>query len=264
MTMRSNMFEQDRMIGRLQRQVNSDAGILACFLSGSFGRRTNDAFSDLDVGLVFADETARAHAWQNRAQFAKSIMPYVSLKSFDAQHIRPNFHIALYANGCKIDFRYETRDGLKPNPWDSQIRILKDSRNWAENFQVASAQLAFPQPGISSARLKELDNRFWIMCWDIVRQLARGDTNRPFTIYLEVLHFTLPTILGLLPPGDPAEEKLSQANYQNNAQKSIESMLVLLDAYVAARASIIQRYSLQYSMDSSFEGEIRRLLEKLL
>jgi hypothetical protein len=258
------MFEQDRMIGRLQRRVASQTNIGACFLSGSFGRRTSDHFSDLDICLVFINEAARINTWEQRDQFAQSITPYLALKSFDAKHIRPYFHIALYANGCKLDFRYETRESIEQNPWDGQIRILKDSENWAQAFQEACSRLAFPQPSITSAQLSELDQRFWIMYWDIVRQLARGDSIRPFTIYLELLCFTLPKLLEVLPSGEPSRELLSQAYYSNRAEASIESLSSLLDGYLAARAVIIRDYSLQISINASFESEIKRLLERLV
>ena len=60
------MFEQDRVLVRLQQRVMSEGDIVACFLSGSYGRRENDAYSDMDVALVFADETARERAWRQR------------------------------------------------------------------------------------------------------------------------------------------------------------------------------------------------------
>jgi len=256
------MFEQERMIGRLQRKVASESDIFACFLSGSYGRRTNDEFSDLDIALVFADAAAKTRAWRNREQFAQSIMPYLALKSFDAQHIRPFFHIALYANGSKLDFRYEERHALNPNPWDSQIRILKDSQNWAESFQMASAQMIYPQPVISKTELINIDRRFWIMFWDIVRQLARGDSDRPFTIYLELLYFTLPALVRALPPSDPARKLLTQIHYETDAKNSMQSMITFFDGYIAVRSALIKHYSLQITTDTSFEFEFRKLLDR--
>ena len=53
------MFEQERFIGRLQRHVMTEARILTCFLSGSFGRRADDAFSDVDIALVYGSAAER-------------------------------------------------------------------------------------------------------------------------------------------------------------------------------------------------------------
>ena len=257
------MFEQERMIGRLQRRVADESEIVTCFLSGSFGRHAEDSFSDLDVALVFKNENVKADAWAKRNQFAQSIMPYLSVKSFDAEHIRPYFHIVLYANGSKLDFRYESQESLTPNPWDRQIRILKDAQGWAEAFQAESSRLSYPRPTISSSELINLDRRFWIMFWDILRQLGRGDSEKPFTIYLDVLNFTLPPLIAVLPQNDSARQGLINVSYGLTASKSAKSMIALLEAYLKARSAIISHHSLQVPIDIGFESEIKKLLAKL-
>ena len=257
------MFEQERLIGRLQRRVMDEPDITACFLSGSFGRRASDPYSDLDVALIYPDNQALERAWHNRVQFAKSIMPYISLKSFDGEHIRPYFHIALFANGSKVDFRFETQNSLAPNPWDSQIRILKDTASWAEVFQMKSSQQALPQANINNRELTLLDQRFWVMFWDILRLLARGDTDKPFSVYLELLHFTFPPLLQALPPDTPARNNLIEAHFSQNAEATASHMKGLLNAYIAARTAVVERYHLQFSSDQSFETQIQRLVDRL-
>jgi hypothetical protein len=130
------MFEQDRLLVRLQQHVLRERDILVCFLAGSYGRNTHDAYSDLDVALVFAGEAEREAAFGRRREFVRAVLPYVPAKSFDAVHVRPFFHIALYGNGAKVDYRYETQQLLRPNPWDRKIRILKDTDGWGENFSM--------------------------------------------------------------------------------------------------------------------------------
>jgi hypothetical protein len=257
------MFEQERLIGRLQRRVMDEPDISACFLSGSFGRRTSDQYSDLDVALVYPDIRTLERAWRNRIQFAQSIMPYISLKSFDGEHIRPYFHIVLFANGSKVDFRFETQDTLAPNPWDSQIHILKDTSGWAEAFQIKSSQQALPQASMNNRELTLLDQRFWVMLWDILRLIARGDVDKPFSIFLELLHFTLPPLLQALPPGTPARTNLIEAHFSRDANSTASQMKGLLNAYIAARTAVVERYHLQFSSDQSFETQIQRLIDKL-
>lgn len=257
------MFEQERMVGRLQRKVLAEADIKACFLSGSFGKRSEDDYSDIDVALVYIDENKKALAWENRRQFVQSIMPYLAVKSFDAAHVRPFFHIALYANGSKLDFRYESIDSLAPNPWDSQIRILKDEQNWADNFQKSSAQLAYPRPYITTAELLEIDRRFWIMYWDIIRQIARGDSKRPYPVYLEMLYFTFPTLLASLPEGHNARDALINIRYDINAKDSIQWLNQLIHLYIDAREAAVNFHSLQFTANNAFESEILKLLAKL-
>jgi hypothetical protein len=257
------MFEQERLIGRLQRRVMDEPDIFVCFLSGSFGRRTSDPYSDLDVALVYPENRALETAWRNRITFAKSIMPYLSLKSFDGEHIRPYFHIVLFANGSKVDIRFETQDSLAPNPWDSQIHILKDTAGWAEAFQMKSSQLALPQASMNSRELMLLDQRFWVMFWDVLRLLARGDADKPFSIYLELLHFTIPPLLQTLPPDTPARTNLIETHFNRNVNITARHMKSLLNAYIAARTAVVERYHLQISSDQSFETQIQRLVDKL-
>ncbi len=257
------MFEQERMIGRVQRKVTAEPDIVACFLAGSFGKRVADAYSDLDIALVFADEDRRVEAWEKRRQFVRSIMPYLAVKSFDAIHVRPFFHIALYANGSKLDFRYESKETLIPNPWDGQIRILKDENNWAESYQQASANLAYPRSSISNTDLVAVDQRFWIMYWDIIRQLARGDSKRPFPIYLEMLYFTFPTLLAALPQNHAARDALINVRYELNAEKTIQWMSKMIPIYLAARKAIVLEHNLQFTANTAFESEILKLLDKL-
>ncbi len=268
------MFEQDRMLMRLQQRVNSERPILACFLSGSYGRRQADAYADLDVTLVFAQETEREAAWRQRHDFVQSIMPYVAVKSFDAAPIgaapvgapqaQPYLHIALFANGSKVDFRYETSASLPPNPWDRDIRILKDSDGWAAQFQQASQRLALPRPHLTLAELQALDNRFWVLYWEVLRLLLRGDHERPFPIYLELLHLTLPPLLAVLPVEDMAHQGLLRASFGRDTKATVRHMSELLQAYLAARTAVSRRLQLNFLPDTPFENNIQSLLKRIL
>lgn len=257
------MFEQDRMLGRIQRRVSEDPDIFSCYLSGSYGRRANDAFADLDVTLVFGDEQKREREWRNRIQFAKSIMPYIALKSFDALHAQPYYHLVLFANGSKVDFRFENKDTMEPNPRDRQIRILKDSEGWAEKFQARCKQLPLPQPTITAQELSALDRRFWVMYWEVFRLLARGELQKALPIYLEVLYFTIPRLLEVLPPDVPERSALVDVRFTRDAALTANHLRDLLDAYSAARGVIIAKFHLPMDIDQSFEREIGRLIERL-
>lgn len=253
------LFEQDRVLVRLQQRIQSQANIAACFLSGSYGRRLADAYSDLDVTLIFADTAVREQAWQERREFVRSVLPFVAVKSFDAVHVRPYFHIALYSNGAKVDYRYESKDTLQPNIWDRDMRILKDD-GWLETFQARSAQAALAQPRLTVAELSALDERFWVMLMDVYRLLRRGDSDKPFTIYLELLHFTLPPLLRVLPPEEPARQNLLQTSFSGDTKQTIRQLVQLLEAYLAARTAVIQRFHLDFAVDSRFETAVKQLI----
>jgi hypothetical protein len=257
------MFEQDRVIVRLQQYLMRDESVVACFLSGSHGRRAEDDYSDLDVALVFAGESQREMAWSRRRQIVAEAMPYVPAKSFDANHVRPFFHIALYSNGAKVDYRFETQAELQPSFWDKDIRILKDTPDkWAEQFQAAGATAPLVQPRLSSDELKQLDDRFWVMFMDVFRLLLRGDSDKPFTVYLELLHFTLPPLLHVLPPEEPTRAPLQQAHFGKDTAVTRQHLAQLLENYVAARTAVIRRLSLSFTVNSAFENQIRQLVQK--
>jgi hypothetical protein len=256
------LFEQDRVLVRLQQRVLGDASIVVCFLSGSFGRRSADAYSDLDVALVFADAARRDAAWAERRAFVQSVLPYVGVRSFDAVGKRPFLHIALYSNGAIVEYRYETQETLQPDPRDRDIRILKDDGGWAEGFQAASAQMPMPQPRLTAVELEALDERFWVMLMDVYRLLKRGDYDKPFTIYLELLHFTLPPLLRVLPSEEPARQALLHASFSHDTKQTLTQLADLMTAYVGARTAVIQRFHLPFTPEQSFESAMQRLIQK--
>jgi hypothetical protein len=258
------MFEQDRVIGRLQRVVAAIPAIKVCFLSGSFGRRAADDFSDLDVAFVFADEAQREQAWAKRQETAASIMPYVTLKTFDGAQRQPYLYLVLLANGTMLELRYETKRSLLPNALDSHIRILKDDDLWAEEFERRSAGLALPRPAMTSHELQTIDDRFWIMFWDVLRLVARGNTDKPFTTYLELMYSTLPPMLRALPRTDPARQALLQAAYSSDPAQTAVHLSQLLEAYLAAREALVRTHHLQPVANQPFEREIRRLVTRLV
>ncbi len=261
--MTQTMFEQDRFIVRLQQRLMGEKEIVAGWLSGSYGRKQADAYSDIDICLVYTDDKARAAAWESRRAFTHSILAYVPARSFDAGHVRPFFHVVIFSNGTKADFRFESQTQLEPNPWDGDIHILKDTDQWAARFQQASARLPFPQARTSGEALAALDEQFWVMFWDVYRQAQRGKPAKAFVEYIHLLAGVLPTVLKLLPAGDPAAHSLMELRYSLEADITRRHLHSLLAAYKQARQAIIQRQQLAYIPDTAFERQLERLLERL-
>jgi hypothetical protein len=257
------MFEQERFIGRLQRHVLAEPDVLVCFLYGSFGRRVEDAYSDVDVALVYRGPAERDAAWAEREEFVRAVMPYVAARSYDAYHLRPYLHIALYSNGTKVDFRYETTEAISPSPGDSKIRILKDSDQWGERFQAMAARLAPTQPYIDPEALMALDTRFWIRYWNVLRLLKRGGIDKPFESYLKLLYFSILPLRDALPPEEPARQDLARASFGRDERAMMIALRELLATYLAARAAVIRRQNLVFPIHTAFESEIRRLAERL-
>lgn len=256
------MFEQDRLLVRLQQRVMGEMSIAACFLSGSYGRRQEDAYSDMDVAFIFNSSDRRDEAWQKRRPFIQSITPYVPAKSFDGTHIRPYFHIALYSNGTKVDFRYEVKDEIMPHPRDRDLRIIKDDKSWVEAYQARCAQMVETLPRLEAETLLQLDERFWVMFWDVFRLVLRGDVDKPFPIYLDLLQGTLPPFLDVLPVGSTERSALLSAYFGKDVKMTRRHLKELLEAYVAARTAVVQRQHLDVTFDRKFETAVQRLVER--
>ena len=256
------MFEQDRLLVRLQQRVMSEMVIAACFLAGSYGSRQEDAYSDMDVAFVFNSEVRRDEAWERRRPFIQSITPYVPAKSFDGDHIRPYFHIALFSNGTKVDFRFEVKELMTPNPWDRDLRIIKDDHGWVEQYQARCAQMVQTVPRLEREVLEALDERFWVMFWDVFRLVLRGDTDKPFPIYLDLLQGTLPPLLSILPEGTPERAALLVANFSKDSRLTRQHLKNLLEAYVKARNLIVQKQHLDVSFDGKFETAVLALVNR--
>ena len=51
--------------------------------------------------------------------------------------------------------------------------------------------------------------------------------------------------------------------YSRDAAATLRGMADLLQAYIAARAAVIRRQNLVFPINTAFESEIRRLVERL-
>lgn len=255
------MFEQERTIGRLQRRADADPSLAACLLVGPFALGTNDDYSAIEAVLVYRDEESRARAWATRAEFAQSVMPYVAAKSVD---LGPGRQRVLFSNGCQLDLEYVSLDTLQPSHRFSRVRILKDSSGRGEQLQSQAAGQLVPQPQMTAAELSTLDDLFWTGLWDVLRQLARGDADRPFPAYLELLQRTLPPLLRVLPADAPAHRGLLQAQYSQDTRLTRQHLGNLLAAYLAARQAVVDRFRLTFVAERAFESEMRRWVERLV
>jgi hypothetical protein len=176
----------------------------------------------------------------------------------------PNFHIALYSNGAKVDYQFEIMSNLDYFAGDENIRLLKDEIGWADHAQSIQTvpQKVIEKPLVSSIMLTDLDNRFWVMYMDVYRLLLRGDFDKSYPIYLELLHFTVPQMIGLLPVSSQARKNLIHAFFSQDAQNTLKHLRELLPAYQTARSEIINLHDLSFIKNINFEREITTLIQK--
>ena len=223
---------------------------------------SNDSYSDLDLILIFSSNENRDRAYAERRNFIRSILPYLSAKSFDASHVKPYMHVALYSNGAKVDISFETVD-LQPSFQLRDLRILKDSEGWAADFlEVCAAQPpSIERSAAAAAALSDLDERFWIMFMDVYRLLLRGDHDKPFPIHLQLIYFTIPTLLDLLPQEHPARQALIDIHYSKDTTATLSHLRRLMTAYMGAREAVVKQHQLYFSIDAGFERELLKKIE---
>ena len=95
---------------------------------------------------------------------------------------------------------------------------------------------------------------------DVYRRLLRGDHEAPYPIYLQLIYYTIPKLLELLPSEDPAHQSLIDIQYSRETGTTIRHMQRLMKAYMGARDAVVRRHKLYFPVDSSFE---RDLLKKI-
>lgn len=257
------MFEQERVLVRLQQLVLRQEAIVGCLLTGSYGRGTHDAYSDLDVVLIFEDDEKRDAAFARRTAFAQDVMPYLPAKSCDGGEDQPFLHVAIYSNGAKVDFRYVTKDSLSTQEWNGHFRILKDSDGLATFLEVQSGLASLAQPPAVNAQLiASLDSSFWVTFMEVYRLLLRGDHERPFVTYLQLVYETIPPLLQLLPSEHPAYQALVSVHYSRDVPATLHHLRLLANAYIGARTAVIHQHSLLYAPDHRFEEGLRRLIDR--
>ena len=249
------MFEQERVLTRLQLRVNRDGGIVVCLLGGSFGRRAADGYADLNVLLGFDGPAGRQQAWEARTAFAASVLPYVACTARDEQEgLR-----ALYGNGALVTYAYHLASDLRDL---GGVRVLKAPAGWPEPDPTPAPAAALPPP--TSQTLADLDAAFWPTFWNILRRTLRGENERPFPAYVQLLHDALPPLLDWLPAGHPLRTDLIQRRYGTDAAGNAAELQRLLTSYRQARDAVIAVHRLDYRPDPRLENELLRLLARLI
>lgn len=254
------MFEQNRFIVRLRQRLNAERNIVAAWFFGSFGRNTADPFSDLNICLLYRDRQTQAAAWAARRTFCQDILAYVSAKSVDTAD---NQHSVLFDSGTLAHFRFCDWETLRPTHLDREIKPLKDDTSgWLDSYEQQCHFLGQQVVPISAETVADVDDRFWILYWNVYRQTRRGAPANAFGDYVQLLASSMPTLLSALPPEHPAHQQLISAHFSADASATLHHLRQLLAAYLAARQAIVEKYRIDFRPNATFERNIERTLKK--
>lgn len=140
---------------------------VGAFVSGSVARGGMDEESDLDIGVVLPDATARDAVWAERWDW--EIAPW--FHRFDADHVKPYFVIYLYEPRIKADISLYTPDELpdaEGGPyvvaWDDAGRL----DDWARSAVPAQQDVDW-SPAVHE------EERFWAWVVYCVQHVRRGE-----------------------------------------------------------------------------------------
>ena len=144
-------------------------GAVGGYVAGSVARGVADEFSDLDVGVFFADEESREAAWSQRWDWQIGSW----LHRFDADHVKPHFVIYILEPGVKTDLPlYLISDA--PEPAGAPYEVLWDSTGevtrWVEDSNAGRSELP---PDWSEAVHEE--ERLWAWTYYCVQHIRRGE-----------------------------------------------------------------------------------------
>jgi predicted nucleotidyltransferase len=144
-------------------------GVVGGTVAGSVARGVADEFSDLDLGIFFADEAARDAAWADRWEWALGSW----FHRFDADHVRPHFVIYLLEPGVKTDIPLFVA-GEPPEPEGAPFEVLWDTTGevtrWVEASNAGKQELA---PDWDEVVHEE--ERLWAWTYYCVLHARRGE-----------------------------------------------------------------------------------------
>jgi len=178
----SSMSSRDTKLKEVEAWIASNPDIRAALLTSSLVNPLApvDAYSDLDIELVFDDPTIYKHSKEWIYQFGEPLNIYEEDESyFDGIHA---MKMVQYTDGDKIDFKLygkqqfiaETQKNQLPEDWDIGYRVLIDKDNLTQNLLPPSYQVSIIKKP-SAAQFNKVYRDFW---WDVSylpKCLNRGD-----------------------------------------------------------------------------------------
>lgn len=161
--------EHQQLLDTIVRFFKEQPGAVGGSVSGSVASGVADEYSDLDVGVFFADEEAREAAWQARWDW--EIAPW--FHRFDADHVKPYFVIYLFEPGVKADLPLNLVTD-PPLPGGAPFEVLWDTTGEVTRWVEASnaGWQALP-PDWSAATHEE--ERIWAWIYWCLRHVQRGE-----------------------------------------------------------------------------------------
>ncbi len=189
------------LLDRIVARTRADDRLVALLAAGSYGSRSMDAWSDLDLVVVARDE-----AWpailEARQAIAAECGPLLS--AFTGEHVgEPRLLVCLYGPPLvHVDLKFVTADQVRRRV--DEVVVLWE-RDGAVAAHLAATEARYPAPD-----RQWIEDRFWVWVHYAATKLGRGELFEA----MDFLAFLRGAVLGPL--------ALERAGAQPNGVRRVE------------------------------------------
>lgn len=260
--------EHRRVLESVSRFFQNQPGAVGGCVSGSVARGVADEYSDLDVGIFFADQRTREAVWLTRWEW--EVAPW--FHRFDADHVKPYFVIYLFEPGVKADLPLHLVTD-PPVPAGAPYEVLWDTTGevtrWAEASNSGRLQLP---PDWSSAVHEE--ERIWAWIYYCARHVQRGeyyDVASDFGALREIVETWHARLRGKpffdirrVDEREPETMRLFADLFPRPTRESeTQALRVLIDIHDRQRQEVDDSLAIEWRTSPAGRERIRRLVEAL-
>jgi hypothetical protein len=169
--------EHEALLQRALAVLQADQSVVAAWLFGSLGRRTSDAFSDLDLWVIVKDESIEAISAERQSYVAQIDRPMLLLESPQNAPAGGAYLMALYpgqAGVHQVDWYWQRQsDASLPQ----HAVLLFDRRGIPQDTRQEQLDLPGAPPPLTQQERAEqstqLSNFFWAMSNIAVKSVLR-------------------------------------------------------------------------------------------
>jgi predicted nucleotidyltransferase len=159
------------IVERFVAACQADERVVAAFLVGSYARGTADAYSDLDLRLVIADEAYQDFV-AGRAAFGRSLGAPAFLEDFDF----PDYVFLIFPDGAEVELAL-SRESAIGHIFDQPYRVLLDRKGFPAGAAPPRRGPAQARPAAQAEQIETLRRQvywFWHDLSHFITAMARG------------------------------------------------------------------------------------------
>lgn len=162
---------RDASLTRIREALEADERVVAAWLAGSFGRGTQDAWSDLDLHVVVRDDALAAWLGARERWFARLGRPLMVMPSSASE--RGNWQGVVFKGPVWLDLAVHPASTAAREP---------DTRLLFARADIPLGMAALPDEEERRSRLQHDLDFFWAMTPIALKYIGRGRTDRAVTM----------------------------------------------------------------------------------